>query len=1127
MIKAHPTFIYTKKRDQFSLASIPFRCSVPYRRSFAMAGLAALLCLQLSAVHAQHSHQRFPASTPATANPGQVDTVLLFQQGRSNVRDWPVLMPGGTSKPLTQPRYKSNLLSTRQSRLPGIQQAIANQQNVCYTISGRNFLYQDSLILYCGDPVLSADGNLLVSGEFADYAKLPLLRSGGFCMKTDLQGNVIWSKLYDSAVHSDYDFMNYFRLLELKDGSILLAGRTTNKISNNNDFVLTKLDNTGNIIWLKTYESKFWRGFNGSGDLFALRDLEQDPVTGEVYFVGYHWFSNSAVTKIDPSDGRVIWSNAYDSYNSDYAFGVVINPDHLLMFQLENGSYAGYLSAIAINKATGDTLFTRRMVRTGDPLAAQLYTTYEVVKQNNGHYLLSGPTTGYFEFPVFTGTKDLFHAGIVELDANLNFVKAYGFKNRVQSNSYNTKISLYPDGRGVFTMLDRISSYNAEAHVSIFQNDIIYHQRKRVHSNEGIPYEPKTLQLTDGGFLNVKLMGDSTKMGVDGSRIDYYRMHTSDTASLCTGLPDSATAIWYFNYAPFQSGLETIHKDVFKESRPKKHDTWDFHAAPGPACQVISNCDTLDLRANTSQVCLGSLITVSIHKNEACGSLVPLSYDTNWVKQVTWINDSTCTFEFRRPGKQYIRGSLMGCTLIHDSVLIEVLAAKNSVDLGKDTVICPGNRLTLNAGGGFASYQWQDGTTDSTLDVTMPGTYSVTVNNGCGNTYKDTVEVFAHPAIPINIGPDRFKCNNDTLILAAPVGFLNYSWSSNPSTVSFQGRQIIVNPTIATTYMITAEKTPGCFAYDTVLVTAGTSPGIHLGSDTSICRNDSVILDAGAGFLHYEWSTGERAQTITAGDVGLYRVKATAGNGCSSFDTMRLVKLFDLPKPDLGPDSVICQGQTRTLRSTGNFASYTWSTNASGNTITVTSPGPYWLAVKDVNGCRGSDTTRIPSIENPPRDFLANDTSICRYSTIVLQSNASFVHYRWNTGSVSPSIHAKEPGTYWLEATSANTCRGRDSIVVKINDCLEGLFVPTAFTPNNNGSNDVLTPLLFGDVQSFNFQVYNRWGQLVFETTKRGVGWNGEHRGKSQDTNLFVWKCTYQLTGGKVERKSGTVLVVK
>lgn len=181
------------------------------------------------------------------------------------------------------------------------------------------------------------------------------------------------------------------------------------------------------------------------------------------------------------------------------------------------------------------------------------------------------------------------------MDANLDFVKAYGFKNRVQSNSYNTRISLYPDGRGVFTMLDRISSYNAEAHVSIFQNDMIYHQRKRLHSNEGIPYEPKTLQLTDGGFLNVKLMGDSTKMGVEGSRIDYYRMHTADTASLCTGLPDAATSIWYFDYAPFRSGLQTVHKNVFKESRPKKHDTWDFQAAPGPACQVISNCDTLNI----------------------------------------------------------------------------------------------------------------------------------------------------------------------------------------------------------------------------------------------------------------------------------------------------------------------------------------------------------------------------------------------------------------------------------------------------------------------------------------------------------------------------------------------------
>ena len=150
-------------------------------------------------------------------------------------------------------------------------------------------------------------------------------------------------------------------------------------------------------------------------------------------------------------------------------------------------------------------------------------------------------------------------------------------------------------------------------------------------------------------------------------------------------------------------------------------------------------------------------------------------------------------------------------------------------------------------------------------------------------------------------------------------------------------------------------------------------------------------------------------------------LKATAANGCSSLDTLHLVKLHELPKPNLGPDSVICLGQTRTLQSTANFKSYNWNTNATSSTITVASPGVYWLVVKDVNGCYGSDTTLIPSIADPPPAFLNADTALCKYSTLVLQANISFSRYRWNNGSVSPSIQVKEPGKDWLEATSTNT----------------------------------------------------------------------------------------------------------
>ena len=998
---------------------------------------------------------------------------------------------------------------------------------VCYTISGRDFLKQDSLIMWTGDPSFTADGNVLVSGEFADYAVTPL-KAGGFCMKTDTEGNIIWAKLYDSASNLSYDYMNYFKSIELQDGSILLAGRTANKVSGNDDFVLTKLDNTGNIIWLKTYESRFWQGFNGSGDYFPLTDLEQDPATGEIYFVGYHWGGLSTITKVDQSDGHVIWSNGYHTYDSDAAFGIIINPDKLLLFQLGNGYYNdSYIVSTAISKTNGDTLYSKQIRQTGDLYAARLFRPHQVVKLNNGHFRLSGPTTRYWEYPVYTGTVDLYHAGIIELDENLDFVKAYGFKNRVQSNGYNTKISLFTDGSGVFTMLDVESGYMAKAEICLFRDDIIYHQRKRLHINEGLPYEPSTLQLTNGGFLNIKLMGDSTLTAIDGSKIDYYRMHTSDTASVCIGIKDSATSVWYFNFEPAPRRIDTIIGNIFRLSRIKTFNSWNFATTLTPTCAITSNCDTLRLHASATTVCPGSSITVTVHKNPECGSLVPLMYDTNFVDHVARINDTTYEFHYNNPGSGYIYGSLMGCTLRKDSLLIQVIPVVDSLNLGADTVICPGNQVILHAGSGFASYLWQDGSTNSNFTVTVQGTYYVTAVNSCGSIYSDTIEVVAYPPIPISIGPDRFKCNQDTIRLTASPGFISYTWSSNYNISSLTGQQVNVYPLVDTTYIVAAEKMPGCFAYDTVHITVKTSPVINLGTDTSICRQDGLTLDAGAGFSTYNWNTGGTQQQLYINQPGIYSVKATNADGCSSSDTLRLISLYKLPQPNLGPDYPICIDQPRILSSQGQYTSYLWNTGATSSTITVNTPGHYWLSVKDANGCHATDTTLIPSLEVKPGNFLGIDSSICSYGNLVLRPLTSFNNLLWSTGSTATSITITQPDSYWLEVVDNNNCKGRDTVVITSKNCIEGLFVPTAFSPNGDGKNDLLKPMLLGDVKSFRFQVFNRWGEIVFQTTIIGKGWDGNYKGLRQDGNVFVWTCTFQLNGKQKENKRGTFVLIR
>jgi gliding motility-associated-like protein len=1039
-------------------------------------------------------------------------------------------------RPVNMPVKGANALSTSSrftnitQPLPLKRQAVGNRltSSVCYTVSGRNFLRQDSLFLWTGNPTFTSDGNVIVSGQFADYARSPLV-SGGFCMKTDIQGNVLWAKLYDSATHKDFDYFNFFRSIELRDGSILIASRTTNRLSGNDDFVLTKLDKDGNIIWLKTYESKFWQGFNGSGDLFGLSDLKEDPATGDLYFVGFHWGGTSTITKVDPTDGHIIWSNGYHTSEIDRAFGIVINSGNLILFQLENGYYnESYIDATAISKTNGDTLFSKHYSQTGGRYAPRLYNTFEVVRQNNGHFLLSGPTTGSWEYPDYTGNIDLYHAGIIELDENLDFVKAYGFKNRIHSNTYNARISLYPDGSGVFTMLDLFPGYGytAEAHVSLFSNEQIYHQRKRLHYNEGLPYEPPTLRLPDGGFLNIKVMGDSTKTAIDGSRIDYYRMHTSDTASVCLGVKDSTTSLWYFHFEPIGLRIDSIYRNVFRESRIKTLDSWNFAAHPGPACEIISHCDTLALKASAETVCPGTGVTITIHKNKECGSLVPLVYDTNWVRQATKLDDTTYAFQFNQPGKGYIRASLMGCVLHQDSVMIEVIPAKFSLDLGKDTVICPGNSITLNAGKGFASYTWQDGSTDSTFTVKAPGMYYVATTNSCGTNFRDTIKVADHPPVPIDIGPDRTKCNNDTVQISAPPGFLNYEWSNNYNLSSMTAQTVIVNPLMDTCYFIKAEQTPGCFAYDTVRVSVNHSPQIDLGADKSFCSGDSAVFNAGSGFGSYLWNNGTSSQKTTVKNAGSYSVVGITAEGCKSYDTVRVVNVFSNPIVYLDHSGSLCEGTTRVLDA-GSFSSYLWNNGSRLRTLTISDIGMYVVEVSDNNGCIGRDSTTLTTLLPLPKGFLPMDTAVCSYGSFELRAPNGYSAYFWNNGASASSITIRQPGVYWLQVKDNNNCTGKDTIVVNPKDCMKGFYIPSAFTPNGDGRNDIFRPMLFGNVKRYQFAVYNRWGEVIYLTTELSKGWNGKFDSSTQDTNVFVWSCTFQLEGEEIKTEKGTVVLIR
>jgi gliding motility-associated-like protein len=332
---------------------------------------------------------------------------------------------------------------------------------------------------------------------------------------------------------------------------------------------------------------------------------------------------------------------------------------------------------------------------------------------------------------------------------------------------------------------------------------------------------------------------------------------------------------------------------------------------------------------------------------------------------------------------------------------------------------------------------------------------------------------------------------------------------------------------VDTSYYIKAEKTAGCFAYDTIHIKVYHSLPISLGKDTSFCTGDSLVLDAGAGFVNYTWNTGTNAKVITVKNKGTYTIAATGNNGCISFDTLKVISLYANPSVQLAKDSLLCFGESKILDAGIGYKQYSWSNGNTTQKIASKQTGKYFVSVIDNNGCKASDTTMITRILDLPHDFLSDDTSLCTYSKINLSPQNNYNSYQWSTSANTRVINIDKAGIYWLKVTDQYGCKGVDSIIIHPKQCMEGFYIPNAFTPNKDGKNDVFRPLIFGDVTKYHFTIYNRWGEKVYESTEPGEGWNGKYNSLEDKTSVFVWTCEYQLQGQPLQFEKGTVTLIR
>jgi hypothetical protein len=357
---------------------------------------------------------------------------------------------------------------------------------------------------------------------------------------------------------------------------------------------------------------------------------------------------------------------------------------------------------------------------------------------------------------------------------------------------------------------------------------------------------------------------------------------------------------------------------------------------------------------------------------------------------------------------------------------IQVTVNQNPVVmLGSDTTICSNQNVTLNAGA-FTSYAWSTSATTSSINVNTSGTYGVMVTdaNGCTDTDSVIVTVNTIPAVSLGSDTDTDICAGLNVTLTPGNGFASYNWSTGATTSS-----IVANT--AGNYYVTVTDANNCQNNDTVVVTVNQLPIVNLGADIAFCQNDSATLNAGAGFVSYNWSNSASSQTINVSTAGNYFVIVTDNNGCNNSDTLTVV-VNALPAINLGTALSFCMNENLILDAGAGYAMYLWSDNSTAQTLTVNSAGTYYASVTDNNGCINSDTVSV-TVNSLPVVNLGADISFCMNNSAMIDAGNGFSSYLWSDNSTNQTLNVNTAGTYSVVVTDNNGCEDSDTVNVNVN----------------------------------------------------------------------------------------------
>lgn len=698
-------------------------------------------------------------------------------------------------------------------------------------------------------------------------------------------------------------------------------------------------------------------------------------------------------------------------------------------------------------------------------------------------------------------------------------------------------------------------------HVAEVDDESCFYQTVCVLPGMNYTFNMKASRRTSGTVPNpvtthIKIEGLNAANTVVGAALvdmDFSRSNTSFSLTPVTGIPTFNVPLGSIvrlkiSLTDNTSGYATLGMIV---------DDISLTFSTPPA--VTTSTDTICQNVNASFT-VTNLPASGIVYNWDFGSNASPATSTAANPSVSW---STI-------GTQQVRCILSNGSCAVDTVLKNVYIGNNPVT---PTVVspvkyCVGDVATpLTATG--TNLQWYTSASGGTASVTAPTpstlvagntTYYVSQRSGNCESPRAAITVEVHSSAVAAFTYDiHYGCTVDSVVfnnLSAGGG--NYEWTFGDGTGSTQ--QNVSHLYFTKNIFNVMLKNKGDYCRDSVSQSLDLQhplkAGFSLNKDT-ICQNQTINFTNTSTATtknntapKYFWDFGDgytdttQSPSHTFAQAGVFTVKMAVQDFVPCSDTAyHIVYVDTIPSINMGTgNNIICRGEGvamsvgyESIGNTGvlwNFGDGTTITDRTSVQHAYDSAGTYTVTVTATYRICPDTTARTQVTVKPfPRIYLGRDTSMCpNAGPIVIGDIANAgnpnLKWQWNTGDSTYKTLATQPGLYYATAT-LDGCSASDSVDVR-RDCY--INIPNSFTPNNDGTNDYFFPrqLLSQSLSAFRMQIFNRWGQSIFETTSvNGRGWDGKFNEVAQPQGVYIYLIDVVIGNNPPEHYQGNVTLLR